>query len=61
MGYPSDRPRAFADEAGRQLGAALLSCEERFPSEGAHSVLYVVVEGHAALHRPRLEALHAAK
>lgn len=55
---PSDRPRAFAEEAGRQLGAGLLSCEERFPREGAHSVLYVVVEGHAALHRPRLEALH---
>lgn len=56
---PADRPRAFAEEAGRQLGAALLSCEERFPREGGHSVLYVVVEAHAALHRPRLEALHA--
>ena len=56
---PSDRPRAFAEEASRQIGASLLSCEERFPREGAHSVLYVVVEGQAALHRPRLEALHA--
>jgi hypothetical protein len=56
---PSDRPRAFAEETRRQLGAALVSCEERFPSEGAHSVLYVVVEGQAALHRPRLESLHA--
>ncbi|MEI2723451.1 MAG: C-terminal helicase domain-containing protein [Verrucomicrobiota bacterium] len=55
---PSDRPRAFAEEAGRQLGAALVTCEERFPREGAHSVLYVVVESQAALHRPRLEALH---
>jgi len=55
---PSDRPRAFAEEAGRQLGASLLTCEERFPREGSHSVLYVVVEGQAALHRPRLEALH---
>ena len=55
---PSDRPRAFADEARRQLGAALVSCEERFPRDGAHSVLYVVVEGQAALHRPRLETLH---
>jgi superfamily II DNA or RNA helicase len=55
---PSDRPRAFAEEACRQLGAALVTCEERFPREGSHSVLYVVVEGQAALHRPRLEALH---
>lgn len=55
---PSDRPRAFAEEARRQIGASLLSCEERFPREGSHSVLYVVVEGQAALHRPRLEALH---
>ena len=56
---PSDRPRAFAEETRRQLGAALVACEERFPREGAHSVLYVVVEGQAALHRPRLEAIHA--
>ena len=56
---PSDRPRAFAEEAGRQLGASLMACEERFPREGSHSVLFVVVEGQAALHRPRLEALHA--
>ncbi|MSU57167.1 MAG: DEAD/DEAH box helicase [Pedosphaera sp.] len=56
---PSDRPRAFAEEARRQIGASLLACEERFPREGSHSVLYVVVEGQAALHRPRLEALHA--
>lgn len=56
---PTDRPRAFAEAAGRQLGASLVACEERFPREGAHSVLYVVVEGQAALHRPRLETLHA--
>lgn len=54
----SDRPRAFAEQAARQLGGALVHCEERFPRTGAHSVLYVVVEGQAALHRPRLEALH---
>ena len=59
MAKPSDRPRAFAEEAGHSLGAALISCEERFPRDGAHSVLYVVVENQAALHRPRLEVLHA--
>jgi hypothetical protein len=58
LAKPADRPRAFTAEALRQLGAGLLSCEERFPREGAHSVLYVVVENQAALHRPRLEALH---
>ncbi|MHB9007848.1 MAG: DEAD/DEAH box helicase [Limisphaerales bacterium] len=56
---PSDRPLGFSQVARQQLGAALVSCEERFPREGVHSVLYVVVEGQAALHRPRLEALHA--
>lgn len=56
---PADRPRAFAEAARRQLGPALVSCEERFPGTGTHSVLYVVVETQAALHRPRLEALHA--
>jgi superfamily II DNA or RNA helicase len=56
---PSDRPRAFAEAACRQLGSSLISCEERFPSTGEHSLLYVVVENQAALHRPRLEALHS--
>jgi hypothetical protein len=59
LAKPSDRPRAFAEEARRQLGSALLNCEERFPRAGTHSVLYVIVESQAALHRPRLEALHA--
>jgi superfamily II DNA or RNA helicase len=59
LATPADRPRAFAEAACRQIGASLLSCEERFPRDGAHSVLYVVVENQAALHRPRLEALHA--
>jgi len=56
---PADRPRAFAEEARRQLGASLVACEERFPRESTHSVLYVVVEGQAAACRPRLERLHA--
>ena len=59
LAKPSDRPRAFAEAARLQLGAALMACEERFPREGAHSVLYVVVEGPAAAVRPRLDALHA--
>ncbi|MCU0786305.1 MAG: DEAD/DEAH box helicase, partial [Verrucomicrobia bacterium] len=59
LAKPADRPRAFAEAARQQLGAALVACEERFPSEGSHSVLYVVVEGQAAACRPQLERLHA--
>jgi len=59
LATPSDRPRAFGEEASRLLGSMLVTCEERFPREGEHSVLYIVIEGQAALHRPRLEALHA--
>ncbi|MCP5524603.1 MAG: DEAD/DEAH box helicase [Verrucomicrobiales bacterium] len=55
---PTDRPRAFAEEARRQLGPALVSCEERFPATGVDSVLYVVVESQVPLHRNRLETLH---
>lgn len=56
---PADRPRAFAGTVARLLGDVLVACEERFPNDGSHSVLYVVVEGPVAPHRPRLEALHA--
>jgi len=56
---PADRPLAFAEAARQQLGATLVSCEERYPRDGAHSVLLVVVENSAAAHRPRLETLHA--
>lgn len=35
-----------------------MCCEERYPAQGAHSVLYVVVEGDAAQHRERLASLH---
>ena len=55
---PADRPLAFGEEAKRQLGGSLFLCEERFPRDQERSVLYVVVEGAAALHRPRLEDLH---
>ncbi len=56
---PVDRLRGFAEAAREQLGATLVTCEERYPRDGAHSVLLVVVENSAAAHRPRLETLHA--
>ena len=56
---PADRARGFAEEAARILGAGLVRCDERFPNEGAHSVLCVVVERDAAQWRERLATLHA--
>lgn len=55
---PSDRPLAFAQLATERLGKQLLRCEERFPTQGAHSVLCVVVECQPQLVRPELEQLH---
>lgn len=56
---PVDRPRGFADEAARLLDGALVRCEEHYPPEGAHTVLWVVVERDAASWRERLAPLHA--
>jgi hypothetical protein len=56
---PADRASGFAEEAARILGGGLVRCDERFPEEGAHSVLCVVVERDAAQWRERLAALHA--
>jgi hypothetical protein len=55
---PSDRPMGFAQAARERINGAFLHCEERYPAKGAHSVLYVVVEGNAAQWRPHLESLH---
>jgi hypothetical protein len=55
---PSDRPLGFAHAAHQRINGALCRCEERYPMEGPHSVLYVVVERDAALWRENLHALH---
>ena len=55
---PVDRSLAFAQAAGEKLDGALVRCEESYPLEGAHSVLFVVVERDAALWRERLAPLH---
>lgn len=55
---PVDRALAFAQAAREKLAGALLRCEERYPQEGAHSVLFVVVERDATLWRERLAPLH---
>src|ERR1019366_8870652 len=55
---PADRPRGFAAAARQRINGALLRCEERYPSDAPHSVLYVVVERDAAQYREQLSALH---
>ena len=55
---PADRPRGFAHAARQRINGALLRCEERYPNEGPHSVLYVVVERDAAQWREQLNSLH---
>jgi len=55
---PADRALGFARRARERLQQALLRCEERYPRDGAHSVLYVVVDRNAAEWRGRLTDLH---
>jgi hypothetical protein len=56
---PADRPRGFVAAAQKRIDGALLRCEERYPNDAPHSVLYVVVERDAAQYREQLNALHA--
>ncbi len=56
---PADRGKAFAERAREALEGVLVRCEERYPLDGPHSVLMVVVEREAAAWRERLKPLHA--
>ena len=56
---PVDRQKGFAEETSQMLNGSFIRCEERFPKEAAHSIMYVVVERDAAHCRERLEALHS--
>ena len=55
---PADRCRGFAAAAHQRINGALLRCEERYPNDGPHSVLYVVVERDAVQWREKLGSLH---
>jgi superfamily II DNA or RNA helicase len=55
---PADRPVGFAAAAHQRINGALVRCEERYPADGPHSVLYVVVERDAAQCREKIAALH---
>ena len=55
---PADRALGFAQEARQRINGALVRCEERYPQQGDHSVLYLVVERDATEWRERLGSLH---
>ena len=55
---PADRPLGFAAAARQKINGALVRCEERYPNDGAHSVLYIVVENDAKQCHANLAALH---
>ncbi len=55
---PLDRSLAFSQRAREKFNGALLHIEERFPTQGAHSVLLVVVERDAGEWRAKLAAVH---
>ena len=55
---PVDRARAFTELAREQLGTTLVRCEERYPLEGSHSVLIVVVDREAPLWQEKLRSAH---
>jgi hypothetical protein len=55
---PADRALGFAQEAKQRINGALCRCEERYPQDGPHSVLYVVVERDAPQFRVQLDSLH---
>jgi superfamily II DNA or RNA helicase len=55
---PVDRGLAFSQRAHEKLDGALLRCEERYPLQGAHSVLVAVVDRDAGVWRAKLASLH---
>jgi len=55
---PADRSEGFSSLARQILGGEMVRCEERYPTEGSHSVLVVVVERDAGRWREKLAPLH---
>jgi superfamily II DNA or RNA helicase len=51
---PVDRALGFSQIAREILGTACLRCEERYPAQGPHSVIVVVVDRDAPLCREKL-------
>jgi hypothetical protein len=55
---PVDRAQAFSDRAYAGLNGSLVRCEERYPTEGAHSVIVAVVERDAPLWQEKLRPIY---
>src|SRR5213078_2361242 len=55
---PIDRALAFSQLARQKLNNGLVRCEERYPLQGAHSVLVTVVDRDAGVWREHLAPLH---
>ena len=55
---PADRGLAFVQLAQEKINGALVRCEERYPHDGAHSVLVVVVDQNAPQWREQLSSVH---
>ena len=55
---PVDRSLAFAERVSTQINGALVRCEERYPNEGAHTLLLVVVDRDPAFYREKLSSVH---
>jgi hypothetical protein len=53
---PADRPLGFSRIAREILGPACVRCEERYPAEGPHSVIVIVVDRDSPLYREKLSA-----
>jgi superfamily II DNA or RNA helicase len=51
---PVDRGLGFSDIVRKLLGSACIRCEERYPADGPHSVIVIVVDRDAPLHREKL-------
>ncbi len=51
---PADRPLGFSKIARELLGPACVRCEERYPLEGPHSVIVIVVDRDAPQYQEKL-------
>ena len=55
---PADPALAFARLAAERINGSLIRCEERYPQNGPHTILVVVVEREPAQWRETLNSLH---
>lgn len=55
---PADRSLAFSRLVREKVNGALVRCEERYPQEGCHSVLFVVVDRDSQTWSEKLRPLH---